>query len=194
MSAMAPAAARPTLTAAAGCRAGARLLTVTREMVFSLYAPSHAVLPGKGRCVGHRPGTSPENIETTRRIRHAKKPHEHCIAQRSCGRRNSTAGIPEERERGTRRQGASLSPAPPAYLTMPTSSTSKIRSLFGGITPTPREPYAVAAGHVSLAFSPTFIVATPCVQHGITRASGNSAGPPCLAELSNSVPFVSVPR
>jgi hypothetical protein len=49
---MAPAAARPTLTAAAGCRAGARLLTVTRDTRFSLYAPSHAVLPGRERSKG----------------------------------------------------------------------------------------------------------------------------------------------
>ncbi|APR38954.1 hypothetical protein BTO02_26615 [Paraburkholderia sp. SOS3] len=44
MSATTPAAAHPMIAAAASCRADARLLTVTRETSFSMYAPSHAVL------------------------------------------------------------------------------------------------------------------------------------------------------
>ena len=54
-------------------------------------------------------------------------------------------------------------------------------------------PYAIAAGHTSLALPPTFIFWTPSVQQGMTPSSENSSGWPRFTELSNTVPSVSVP-
>ena len=78
---------------------------------------------------------------------------------------------------------------------MPSTSTSNISVVFGGITPgTPRAPYAAVAGQVSCALPPVFTFCMPSVQHGMTRFSAKLAGWPRLCELSNSVPSSSVPR
>ena len=50
---------------------------------------------------------------------------------------------------------------------MAISSTSKMSVALGGITPGyPRSPYAKSGLHVSLAFSPTDILATPSSHPG----------------------------
>ncbi len=77
---------------------------------------------------------------------------------------------------------------------MSSSSTWKISVLFGRIVGgEPRSPYASSDGHTMRALPPTFIVCTASVQQGITPFSGKVAGSPRLMELSNTLPFTSVP-
>ena len=49
---------------------------------------------------------------------------------------------------------------------------------FGGIVDWPRSPYASSGGIVSFALPPTFIIASPSLQPGTTRSSGNSTASP----------------
>jgi hypothetical protein len=58
----------------------------------------------------------------------------------------------------------------------------------------PRSPYAMLDGQITRLLPPTFISISASVQQGMTPLTLRLAGwPPCLAELSNTVPSMSLP-
>src|SRR5215470_10807900 len=80
------------------------------------------------------------------------------------------------------------------FCTIDSSSTSKMSVALGPISlPAPRSPYARSDGTKSCHFDPTDMSWSASVQPLITPFTANVAGPPCLAELSNSFPSISMP-
>src|SRR5207248_1980057 len=111
-------------------------------------------------------------------------------AERGCGR---GLRLPARDDNKRRKRGV----PPPVfahakpYLTS-SSSTSKKRVAFGGMTPpAPREPYPSSGGISRLRFPPTFMLATPSSQPLMTRPCpiGKEKGVPRSRELSNFFPF-----
>src|SRR5262245_55186500 len=79
-------------------------------------------------------------------------------------------------------------------FTMSSNCTSKTNVEPGGICGgAPRSPYASSDGHTTLLLPPTFMSCTASVQQGMTPLSGNVVGSPRWMELSNTVPFTSLP-
>jgi len=84
------------------------------------------------------------------------------------------------------------------YLEMgysiPNNSTSKMSVLFGPPGPRDPLPYAKLEGTYNSHLEPTGINCKASVQPLMTPVTGKVAGFPRLYELSNSSPFIRVPR